>query len=130
MRFLPTKVHGALDYIVGAALLVAPNIFQFSGVGGAAVAIPRLLGAVLIVYSIFTNYEWGLVKVLPMSYHLMVDFGASLLLAASPFIFGFISRSPNAWLPHIVVGVTVILVVLVTQAHPGYTTTGKYGQPA
>src|SRR5438445_12578611 len=101
MRFLPTRVHGALDYIVGAALLVAPNIFQFSGVGGAAVSIPRLLGAVLIVYSIFTNYAWGLLKVLPMSYHLMVDFGASLLLAASPLICGVISLSPSASLPRI-----------------------------
>src|SRR5207245_7658827 len=103
---------------------------QFSNVGGAAVWLPRVLGVGLIVYSVFTNYEWGIVKVLPMSYHLMVDFAASLLLAASPFLFGFIKESPNAWLPHIVVGVTVILVVLVTQTHPGYTTTGKYGQPA
>jgi hypothetical protein len=131
MRFLPTKIHGALDYLVGIALLLTPNIFQFSNVGGPAVWIPRLLGVVLIVYSIFTNYEWGVIKVLPMSYHLMVDFGASLFLAASPFLFGFINQSVNAWLPHIAVGVTVILVVLVTQTHPGYATTGRYGdQPA
>ena len=30
MRFIPTKFHAPLDYIVGAALIAAPWIFQFS----------------------------------------------------------------------------------------------------
>ena len=99
MRFLPTKIHGALDYLVGIALLLAPNIFQFADMGGAAAWIPRVLGVVLIVYSIFTKYEWGVVKVIPMSYHLMVDFAASLVLTASPFIFGFIRKAPTTGRP-------------------------------
>ena len=119
MKFLPTKVHGALDYIVGIALILAPMLFGFSDIGGAAVFIPRLLGTVLIVYSFFTNYEWGVVKVLPMSYHLVIDFLASVFLALSPFLFGFHNDKINAWLPHVVVGVVVILVVLVSQTKPG-----------
>src|SRR5215469_415552 len=103
MRFLPTRVHGVLDYLVGIALIAAPNIFQFSNAGGAAVWLPRILGVGLIVYSVFTNYEWGIIKVLPMSYHLVVDFVASVLLATSPFLFGFINQSVNTWLPHIAV---------------------------
>jgi SPW repeat-containing protein len=115
IRFLPTRVHGALDYVVGLALILAPNIFQFTDVGGPAVVIPRLLGIVLIVYSVFTRYEWGLVKVIGMGYHLMADFAAALLLAASPFLFGFSNQKLNAWLPHVVVGVAVILVVIVSK---------------
>ena len=30
MRFIPTRFHAPLDYIVGAALIAAPWIFQFS----------------------------------------------------------------------------------------------------
>jgi hypothetical protein len=30
MRFIPTKFHAPLDYIVGAELIAAPWIFQFS----------------------------------------------------------------------------------------------------
>ncbi len=119
MKFLPTKIHGILDYIVGIALILAPMIFGFSDVGGVAVALPQILGIGLIVYSIFTNYEWGLVKVLPMSYHLVVDFVAALLLAVSPWLFGFSDEDANAWLPHVVVGIVVILVVLVSQSKPG-----------
>jgi hypothetical protein len=125
MKFLPTKVHGILDYLVGIALILAPSIFQFSSVGGVAVAIPRLLGTVLIIYSIFTNYEWGIFKVLPMPYHLTVDFLASLFLAASPFLFGFANRGLNVWLPHTVVGIVVILVVLVSQTQPGSAASAK-----
>lgn len=53
-----------------------------------------------------------------MPYHLGFDFVAAALLAASPFLFGFASKPLNVWLPHVVVGITVILVVLVSQTHP------------
>jgi hypothetical protein len=122
IRFLPTRVHGVLDYLVGVALILAPTIFQFSDVGGAAVLVPRVLGIVLILYSLLTRYEWGVLKLVPMPYHLVVDLVASVFLAASPFIFGFIGAKPNAWLPHIVVGVVVILVVLVSQTQPRRST--------
>ena len=44
MRFIPTKVHGILDYVVGALLAVSPWLFQFNR-GGAETWIPVLLGA-------------------------------------------------------------------------------------
>jgi len=119
IRFLPTKVHGALDYIVGLALILAPNIFQFADVGGPAVLIPRVLGVVLIVYSLITRYEWGVIKLISMPYHLMIDFLAALFLALSPFLFGFSNKEPNAWLPHVVVGIAVVAVVIVSKTQPG-----------
>ncbi|MET0980209.1 MAG: hypothetical protein ABWX90_03070 [Candidatus Saccharimonadales bacterium] len=118
LRFIPTKVHGALDYIVAIALVLAPMIFGFKEVGGAAVAIPMILGAGLFLYSLLTNYEWGIFKVINMRYHLVVDIIAASLLTLSPFIFGFIKEAPNAWLPHIVVGLTVILVVIFSKTAP------------
>lgn len=119
-RFIPTKVHGALDYIVALALIFAPWIFNFSQVGGAAVVIPMVLGAGLIIYSLFTKYEWGLIKVLGMPYHLIIDVVASLVLIASPFLFGFYNADMwNVWVPHVAVGVAVILVVIFTQTQPG-----------
>jgi len=119
IRFLPTKVHGVLDYLVGLALIFAPNIFQFADIGGPAVFVPRLLGVVLIAYSLLTRYEWGVIKVISMPYHLIVDFLAALFLALSPFMFGFNNEEANVWLPHVVVGVAVILVVIVSKTHPG-----------
>lgn len=119
VRFLPTRVHGALDYLVGLALILAPTIFQFADVGGTAVLIPRVLGVVLIVYSLLTRYEWGVVKLISMPYHLVIDFLAALFLALSPFLFGFSNKEPNAWLPHVVVGIAVVVVVIVSKTQPG-----------
>lgn len=117
-KIIPTKIHGILDYVVAVALFFAPVIFGFQEVGGAAVAIPMILGVGLAAYSLFTNYEWGVFKLISMPYHLVVDVIASVLLALSPFLFGFADEAPNAWLPHVVVGVTVILVVLLSQTQP------------
>lgn len=117
-KFIPTKVHGALDYIVAIALILAPMIFGFASVGGAAVFIPVILGIGLFLYSLFTRYEWGVVKVIGMPYHLIVDVAASLLLLASPFIFGFANQPLNVWLPHVIVGITVIIVVIFSQTQP------------
>jgi hypothetical protein len=118
-KFIPTKVHGILDYVVGIALILAPWLFNFSEVGGAAVAIPMILGVGLIVYSIFTKYELGLIKVLSMPYHLIIDLLAAALLALSPFIFGFYDANMwNVWVPHVVVGIAVILVVIFSQSQP------------
>src|SRR5712691_7023504 len=110
IRFIPTGVHAYFDYIGGVALLAAPFVFGFFQVGGAAVIIPMVLGVGLIVYSLLTNYELGIpgLKVLPMSLHLFFDLLASVFLAISPFLFGFIPRAPDAWLPHIILGVVVI----------------------
>lgn len=119
MRFLTTYVHGILDYIVGAALIVAPNIFGFSEVGGMAVLLPRVLGVAAIVVSLLTNYEWGLMKVIPMRVHLGIDFLSGALLAASPWLFAFATDPANAWMPHVVFGLAEILVVFVSQREPG-----------
>src|SRR5262249_59569310 len=58
MRFIPTKLHAPLDYIVGAVLIAGPWTFQYSD-SGAATAISIVLGIGLIAYSLFTNYELG-----------------------------------------------------------------------
>lgn len=120
IRFIPTSVHGVLDYIVGIALIAAPWIFGFAYVGGAAVIVPIVLGIALILYSLVTRYELGIpgIRFLPMPYHLTIDFIAAAFLAASPWIFGFANNPPNVWLPHLIVGIVVIVVVLVSQTHP------------
>jgi hypothetical protein len=118
-KIIPTKVHGVLDYLVAVALFFAPTIFGFSEMGGPAVIIPMVLGVGLALYSILTRYEWGVIKVLSMPYHLAFDFVAALLLTVSPFLFGFSDAPLNAWLPHVAVGLTVILVVALSQTKPG-----------
>src|SRR5437588_88531 len=121
IRFVPTWLHGIFDYIGGVGLIAAPFVFQFFNVGGPAVIIPMVLGVVLILYSLLTNYERGIpgLKFIPMAYHLTIDFLAAAFLAVSPLLFGFYNaNTPNVWLPHLISGVGVIVLVLVSQTRP------------
>jgi len=113
MRFIPTKFHAPLDYIVGVALIAAPWLFQFSE-HTAATVIPIVLGIGLIAYSLITDYELGVWKVAPMAVHNLIDIVAGAVLAASPFIFGFSDETANVWLPHVIVGLAAVFLGLTT----------------
>jgi hypothetical protein len=120
MRFIPTRVHAPLDYIVGVALIAAPWIFQFSE-HTAATIVPIVLGIGLIGYSLFTNYELGVWKVAPMAVHNVIDVVAGTLLALSPWLFGFADESANVWAPHLIVGLAAIFLGLTTKQAAGYS---------
>src|SRR6478735_6014290 len=124
MRFIPTKFHAPLDYIVGAVLIAGPWIFQYLD-DTAAMAISIVLGIGLIAYSLFTNYELGVWKVAPMAVHNLIDIAAGTVLALSPWIFGFADESANVWAPHLIVGLAAIFLGLTTiQQGYGYRRSG------
>src|SRR5690349_14544154 len=119
IRFVPTRVHGIFDYIGGIGLIASPFIFGFYSTGGIAVILPIVLGIGLILYSLLTDYERGIprLKFIPMQVHLILDFVAAVFLIAAPFLFGFASQGLNVWLPFVIAGVGVVLLVLVSQTH-------------
>ena len=120
MRFIPTKFHAPLDYIVGALLIAGPWIFQYSD-SGAATAISVVLGIGLIAYSLVTNYELGVWKVAPMAVHNLIDIVAGALLAVSPWLFGYADDGANVWVPFVVIGVAAIFLGLTTKQQGGYS---------
>lgn len=117
MRFIPTRIHGFLDYIVGVVLIAAPWIFQFSE-HTAATVVPIVLGVGLILYSLLTDYELGVIRLFPMAVHNVFDILAGGVLAASPWIFGFSDNSANVWLPHLLAGIAAVVLGLVTKQQP------------
>jgi hypothetical protein len=124
MRFLPTSVHGVIDYIWGIALFASPWLFGFADVTTAKwVAI--LFGVGAILYSMFTAYELGVLRIVPMPMHLILDGGAGALLAASPFLLGF---SDRVYGPHVAFGLFAILASLVTRMEP--TLSNGHREPA
>ena len=100
MRFMNTRMHGFAD-------------------GSGAQWVPQILGAAAIIYSLLTDYELGVVRVIPMPVHLGLDFASGLLLLASPWLFGFADRI--AW-PHVLFGLIEIGASLMTQTRSGSAT--------
>jgi hypothetical protein len=116
MRFISTRVHGYVDYLMAVLLIAAPWLLDFAR-GGAETWIPVILGAGVILYSLFTDYELGLVKSLSMPSHLWLDGLGGLLLAASPWLFGF---ADWVWAPHLILGLLEIGAALMTETVPSY----------
>lgn len=113
MRFLSSKVHTIIGVIVGIALLFAPELFSL-GESQAASMVPRLLGIFIIVSELVTTSPYGLIKLVPMRAHLIIDYVTGIFLAVSPWLFGFADLEMNFWLPHVIVGVAIVLYALVT----------------
>lgn len=113
MKIISTKVHGVLDYLVGFILIISPWLFGFAN-HGAQTVIPVVLGIGAILYSIFTKYELGIFKIIPFRVHLIIDTLSGILLASSPWLFGF---ADNVYKPHLFFGLSELVVVLLTQTH-------------
>jgi hypothetical protein len=111
MRFLPTSLHGVIDYLWGLALFASPWVLGFADVSTAKwVAV--IIGVGAILYSMFTAYELGVLHILPISQHLVLDGMAGVFLAASPFLLGF---SNQVYLPHLLFGLFAVVASFVTR---------------
>ena len=117
MRFVPTWIHGIADWLLGILLIAVPYILGFAR-GGAETFVPVALGITGLIVTFFTNHEYGVVRKIPMIGHLWVDGLSGLLLAASPWVFGF---ADAVWIPHVVLGITEFIASLVTKTVPSDT---------
>jgi hypothetical protein len=115
LQLVPTRVHGIIDYVTGLLLIVAPFALGFN-TGGAEQWVPIILGISALIYSLITRYELGVSPMIPMPLHLVLDAASGVLLAASPWLFGFADQI--AW-PHVTVGIFEVVMSVITQTKPG-----------
>jgi hypothetical protein len=119
-RIIPTKVHAAMDYGVGALLVAAPWLFGFADESTAAAVISVLAGLAVLGMSAVTNHEGGfLAHAITMRTHLMADAALGVILGVSPWLFGFADNGTNAWLPFVLIGLVGIGTAALTNPFPG-----------
>ena len=114
IKFIDTKTHGYLDYLVSVALIAAPWVLDFYR-DGAETWLPVILGVGTIVYSLLTDYELGVSRQISMRKHLMLDLFSGVILGISPWLFGF---ADYVWAPHLILGILEIGVALMTRTAP------------
>ncbi len=83
MKPVSTKRHGVVDYLFAASAYALPRALPTSrrtrGVlSGSALAVVGM--------SALTDYELGLVKVLPMKGHVALDLALDALFLSAPFL--------------------------------------------
>ncbi len=116
MRFLPTAVHGVIDYLAGVVILALPWLFDWED---SAKTIMTILGLGVILYSLLTDYELGVARVIPMATHLLLDALGGIVLIIAPFIFGIDDTTTRTIM--IILGIFEVGASLITQTTPSRT---------
>jgi hypothetical protein len=129
MLRIPTKTHGIIDYVTGAAMLAAPFIMngenndtmtemsemveENSGISEATVL--AAMGGAILTQNLMTDHEVGAVKFMDMKAHLLVDIAAGVMLAASPWL---LNLNPKSRLPFAALGLGIAAMGLLTSTRP------------
>jgi len=111
LKLVPAWLHGVGDYGAGLALIVVALI---AGGSDEAVLTGVVLGAALILVSLFTRYPLGAVKVVPFPVHSAGDYLGGILAILAPFLLDFSDSDTGLTVFYIAVGAVVILLSLVT----------------
>lgn len=83
MRFIPTSVHGIIDYLFGVLMLALPWLIDMHP---GESTIFYSVGILVFIYSLITKYELGLIHVLSMPAHLIIDLLLGVGLIAAPIL--------------------------------------------
>lgn len=73
------------------------------------------IGFSIITLSLITDYEFGLMKLVPMKIHLIIDFLISLFIMAMPLLFPMINY--YFYWP-VILGLSGILITLLSSSTP------------
>jgi len=117
MRFIPTSVHGAVDHVVGPALVLAPTLLRLGRTSPEGIT-ARAVGGVEALYSNITDYELSVKNVVPMRVHLALDAAGGAALALVPQLTGARKRGKKHWVPHLAIGALEIGMAAFTKTEP------------
>jgi len=114
LRVIPTGVHGVLDYFASGINLAFPRLLGLHE-APCAVLVPRIGGVAGTSYSLLTDYEFGVFKVLSMPVHLTFDAVKGVFTLSSPWLFGFAKNGTRYWLPHVLMGTVDVLAAITSK---------------
>ncbi|HEX8464572.1 MAG TPA: hypothetical protein VF627_08130 [Abditibacterium sp.] len=113
MRFIPTKIHAALDYLAAITLIALPRALNWDT---RLVSLLTIMGITTLIYTLLTRFEGGVARVLPTKFHLLLDFISGAGLASLPFwMFTDVSNTTRTIL--IGLGLFEIVSSLLTKTH-------------
>jgi hypothetical protein len=106
MKIISSKAHGILDYATAAFLLLAPTLFKMEG---DLCTITYVLGAVHLTLTALTDFEVGLIKVIPFRIHGLIEVVVAVGLAALAFWF---YNNENAFGFYFYMALAVIIMIV------------------
>ena len=88
-RFVTKTIHAYLDYPVALALITLPFALGLGTSQPLALWLGVATGIAAFILTLLTNHNLGVIKLLPYSFHLLVDFVVGIVFMIAPIAFGF-----------------------------------------
>jgi len=110
-RIIPTAAHGFLDFASGIALIVVALLATDRDV---LRSIFVIIGCGILLYSAFTDYEFGIFRILRVRVHLAIDFLLGVAVLILPSLVGMPAVPKIALY---VLGLVSIVAALTTRLH-------------
>jgi hypothetical protein len=82
---LNSKIHGIIDYAVVLFLWLSPTLFEFPKITS---VFTYILGCIHLVLTLTTNFELGVIKIIPLKIHGWIELVVSIVLFGCAFLLG------------------------------------------
>jgi VanZ family protein len=112
LQVISIRIHRILDFVISLFLICFSWISNMS----ADPIVPgtmMMAGIFLLSYGLFTQYKKKGKGVISLKAHLLLDFLLGILLAVSPWVFGF---SHVVYLPHVTTGVLLGIIAVFSRS--------------
>ncbi|WP_204376994.1 SPW repeat domain-containing protein [Methyloceanibacter methanicus] len=110
IRFVTRRIHAYLDYPVAFGLIGLPFLLGLGASNPLALWLSVATGVAAFVLTVLTDHETGIIRVVPYSLHVAVDFLVGLVFVAAPFLFGF--SGLDAWFYWLSGGAVLTVIAL------------------
>lgn len=109
MKFITPRIHAFIDLLVVVFLFASPTLFGFTGT---LAMFTYVLGIVHLLLTVLTDYSMGVVKVIPLAVHGVIEFVVGVVLIALAYT--FFNDDAAGKLYYVIFGTIVLLTWLVT----------------
>jgi hypothetical protein len=111
MKILNSSIHGIIDYAVVLFLWLSPTLFALSRT---IATLAYILGGVHLALTIFTDFKYGVIKIIPLKIHGWIELAVGILLVATPLILQTSHDSAVDKYFFVLFGVAVLLTWLIS----------------
>ena len=84
MKIISPKIHGIIDYLTSLFLFAAPTLFEMEG---SLCTFTYTLAVIHLLLTALTNFEPGIIRVIPFRIHGLIEIIVSVGLIAASFWF-------------------------------------------
>jgi len=115
MKFISIRIHGLLDFVTVIAFVVIPKVFDLNGIPA---QLSYALALIHLLMTLLTKFPFGVVKLIPVKLHKIVELLVGPILVIAPWVLGF-SKIESARDVYVVMGLVIIVVGATTNYFGG-----------